>query len=157
MPAMLGSGHTRRDRRGDPRYVEGQRILVQAIRHLVQSGPEANLPAIHGLCDLATTVFVPTGATRDDLDSVIPWMNVLLDAGTKAAFILNKVNRRTTSFTKYRGRLLKAGPICPIEIPTLEDIHTQSDNGLTVLDITRSKGHEPMEGLWTFAQRETAV
>ena len=118
---------------------------------------EANLPAIHGLCDLATIVLVPTGTTRDDLDSVIPWMSALLDAGTKAAFVLNKVNRRTTSFTKYRGRLLKSGPICPIEIPTLEDIHTQSDNGLTVLDITRSRGHEPMEGLWTFAQREASV
>jgi len=118
---------------------------------------EANLPAIHGLCDLATIVLVPTGATRDDLDSVLPWMAALLDAGTRAAFVLNKANRRTSSFTKYRARLIKAGPICPIEIPTLEDIHTQSDNGLTVLDIVRSKGHEPMEGLWAFAQRETTA
>jgi len=116
-----------------------------------------NLPAIHGLCDLATIVLVPTGTTRDDLDSVLPWMAALLDAGTRAAFVLNKANRRTSSFTKYRARLIKAGPICPIEIPTLEDIHTQSDNGLTVLDIVRSKGHEPMEGLWAFAQRETTA
>jgi hypothetical protein len=54
---MLGSSHTRRDRRGDPRYVEGQRILVQAIRHLVQSGPEANLPAIELLSEHFRTRF----------------------------------------------------------------------------------------------------
>ena len=57
MPAMLGSGPTRRDRKGDPRYVEGQRILVQAIRHLVQSGPETNLPAIELLSEHFRTKF----------------------------------------------------------------------------------------------------
>ncbi len=57
MPAMLGASHTGGDRRGDPRYVEGQRILVEAIRHLVQSDPEANLPAIELLSDLFRTKF----------------------------------------------------------------------------------------------------
>jgi chromosome partitioning protein len=120
-------------------------------------GVEANLPAIKGLCENATIVFVPTGTTRDDLDSVLPWMHQLLDAKLRASFVLNKVNRRTISFDKARGKLMKVGPICPIEIPALEEIHSQSDNGLTVLDLTKSKGHEPMEGLWTYARREMAA
>ncbi len=116
-------------------------------------GVEANLPAIKGLCERATIVFVPTGTTRDDLDSVLPWMQQLLDANLRASFVLNKVNRRTISFDKARSKLMKVGPICPIEIPALEEIHSQSDNGLTVLDLTKSKGHESMEGLWTYASR----
>ncbi len=52
---------------------------------------------------------------------------------------------------------MKVGPLCPIEIPALEEIHSQSDNGLTVLDLTKSKGHESMEGLWTYASRELAA
>ena len=57
MPVMPDATHMRRSRRGDPRYVEGQRIIVQAIRYLVQSGPEANLPAIELLSELFRTKF----------------------------------------------------------------------------------------------------
>ena len=119
-------------------------------------GVEANLPAIRGLCEAATIVLVPTGTTRDDLDSVLPWMKELLEAKVRASFVLNKVNRRTNSFAKSRTRLIRIGPVCPIDIPALEEIHSQSDNGLTVLDMVKSKGHEPMEGLWMFAQQEAA-
>jgi chromosome partitioning protein len=119
-------------------------------------GVEANLPAIRGLCEIATIVLVPTGTTRDDLDSVLPWMKELIEAKVRASFVLNKVNRRTNSFAKSRTRLIRVGPVCPIDIPALEEIHSQSDNGLTVLDMTKSKGHEPMEGLWMFAQQEAA-
>jgi chromosome partitioning protein len=119
-------------------------------------GVEANLPAIRGLCEAATIVLVPTGTTRDDLDSVLPWMKELLEAKVRASFVLNKVNRRTNSFAKSRTRLIWVGPVCPIDIPALEEIHSQSDNGLTVLDLVKSKGHEPMEGLWMFTQQEAA-
>jgi chromosome partitioning protein len=119
-------------------------------------GVEANLPAIRGLCEAATIVLVPTGTTRDDLDSVLPWMKELLEAKVRASFVLNKVNRRTNSFAKSRTRLIRVGPVCPIDIPALEEIHSQSDNGLTVLDLVKSKGHEPMEGLWMFTQQEAA-
>jgi chromosome partitioning protein len=137
-----------------------ERVAEFADRDLVvidtPPGVEANLPAIHGLCDAATIVLVPTGTTRDDLDSVLPWMKELLDAKVRASFVLNKVNRRTNSFAKSRTRLIRVGPVCPIDIPALEEIHSQSDNGLTVLDMVKSKGHEPMEGLWMFAEREAA-
>lgn len=118
-------------------------------------GVEANLPAIRGMCQIANLVLVPTGTTRDDLDSVLPWMKELLEAKIHASFVLNRVNRRTNSFTTSRTRLIRVGPVCPIEIPALEEIHAQSDNGLTVLDLVKSRGHEPMEGLWHYTTQET--
>ena len=83
-------------------------------------GVEANLPAVRGLCEAATIVLVPTGTTRDDLDSVLPWMKELLDAKVRASFVLNKVNRRTNSFAKSRTRLIRIGPVCPLIFPRLK-------------------------------------
>jgi chromosome partitioning protein len=117
-------------------------------------GVEANLPAIRGLCEAADIVLVPTGAGRYDLDSVLPWMRELVEGGIKASFVLNKINRRFTSFQRSRTKLLKVGSLCPVELPQLEEISTQVDNGLTCLDMAASRGREAMDGIWAFAQRE---
>ena len=46
--------------RSDPRYIEGQRLLVEAIRYLVQSDPEGNLPAVELLSEHFRTRFRST-------------------------------------------------------------------------------------------------
>ena len=120
-------------------------------------GVESNLTAIRGLCEAADIVLVPTGAARDDLDSVLPWMKELVEGGINAAFVLNKVNRRFTSFQRSRTKLLKVGPVCPIELAQLEEINTQVDNGLICLDMAVSKGREAMEGIWMFAERGASL
>ncbi len=45
------------ERRTDPRYVEGQRVLVQAMRYLAQTDPQNNRPAIHLLSEHFRTQF----------------------------------------------------------------------------------------------------
>ena len=45
------------DRRTDPRYVEGQRVLVQAMRYLAQTDPQNNRSAIHLLSEHFRTQF----------------------------------------------------------------------------------------------------
>jgi len=57
MPAMPGIYHIQRSRRGDPRYIEGQRLLVESIRYLVQTNPEENLAAIELLSEHFRTQF----------------------------------------------------------------------------------------------------
>jgi hypothetical protein len=42
---------TNRKRSSDPRYVEGQRVIVEAMRYLAQSDLKANRPAIELLSD----------------------------------------------------------------------------------------------------------
>jgi hypothetical protein len=52
------SGRERhRHHEGDPRYVEGQRVLVDAILYLVQSDREANRDAIELLSEHVRTRF----------------------------------------------------------------------------------------------------
>ena len=44
-------------RKADPRYVEGQRVLVQAMKYLAQSDPQANRSAIELLSEHFRTRF----------------------------------------------------------------------------------------------------
>lgn len=57
MPALPGMNHHKHNRTGDLRYVEGQRLLVQAIRYLVQTDPRGNLEAVELLSQHFRTKF----------------------------------------------------------------------------------------------------
>jgi len=46
-----------RERTSDPRYMEGQRILVEAMKYLAQSDPMANRKAITLLSEHVRTRF----------------------------------------------------------------------------------------------------
>ena len=46
-----------RERTSDPRYVDGQRLLVDALRYLAQSDPIANRHAIELLSEHVRTRF----------------------------------------------------------------------------------------------------
>lgn len=115
---------------------------------------EDHIDAIYGLTKAASFVIVPTGSSIDDLDSVVPWMRALSERSVKATFCFNKVNRRTNSFLKAKARLLKVGPVSPVEIPALEDIHVPASNGLSVLDHVKAGGLETFESMWDYVKRE---
>jgi hypothetical protein len=50
-------GNKRRERTSDPRYVEGQRLLVEAMKYLVQVDPVINRPAIELISEHVRTRF----------------------------------------------------------------------------------------------------
>ena len=51
------SRRSKRDRKSDSRYVEGQRVLVEAMRYLTQSNKEENRAAIDLLFEHFQTNF----------------------------------------------------------------------------------------------------
>ena len=51
IPVRPDAQKVKRERKSDIRYVEGQRLLVQAMRYLAQSDPRKNRPAIALLSD----------------------------------------------------------------------------------------------------------
>jgi hypothetical protein len=51
IPVRPDANRSKRERTADPRYVEGQRLLVQAMRYLAQTDPRMNRPAISLLSD----------------------------------------------------------------------------------------------------------
>lgn len=51
IPVVPDPGRRKRDRTSDKRYVDGQKTLVQAMRYLAQSDPQANREAIELLSE----------------------------------------------------------------------------------------------------------
>jgi len=50
-------GNQRRERSSDPRYVDGQRLLIEAMKYLAQADPVKNRPAIELLSEHVRTRF----------------------------------------------------------------------------------------------------
>jgi len=57
MPAPPDPSHLRRPRHKDSRYIEGQRLIVEAIRYLVRTDPTGNVPAVELLSEHFRTRF----------------------------------------------------------------------------------------------------
>jgi chromosome partitioning protein len=118
---------------------------------------EVNISAILSLSAEADFLLVPCQPSQDDLDSATPWMERLIGAGVRAAFVLNKANRRTRSFGAIRTRLLSLGHMCPVEVPALEEIAEASGKGLGVLDLSRASSGETFSGMWSYVSREVRL
>ena len=118
---------------------------------------EIHYDAAMSLCSAASLVVVPCGATQDDVDASTPWMTTLMQAGVPAAFVLNKTNRRTRSYETARTKLLQVGPLCPVEIPLLEDIHVSAGKGLVVMDFAKAKASDTFDALWSYVAREARL
>jgi len=57
IPVVPKVARRRRERPADSRYVDGQRLLVEAMRYLAQSDPVANRGAIELLSEHVRTRF----------------------------------------------------------------------------------------------------
>lgn len=57
IPVPPVMGRPRRERTSDPRYVDGQRLLVDAMRYLAQADPVANRGAVELLSEHVRTRF----------------------------------------------------------------------------------------------------
>jgi hypothetical protein len=57
IPVPPKFGSKRRERTSDPRYVDGQRVLVEAMKYLAQSDPVSNRPAIELISEHVRTRF----------------------------------------------------------------------------------------------------
>ena len=60
IPVPPNLGRTRRQRSSDPRYVEGQRLLVEAMKYLAQTDRITHRPAIELLSEHVRTKFRST-------------------------------------------------------------------------------------------------
>ncbi len=118
---------------------------------------ELNVAAIAALSASVDLTLVPSVPTQDDLDSTAPWMARLRGTDTKAAFVLNRANVRTKSYTEIRVQLLEVGPLCPMEIPMLEEIPSAAGKGLGILDLTKTKSADTFKGLWRYVCLEVGL
>ncbi|TLU70720.1 ParA family protein [Lichenicoccus roseus] len=137
----------------------GLRVAKASPFAVIDTPPsvEDHLAAVSQLAEAADIIVVPAVCTQDDIDSVAPWVEALKKRQQKLVIVLNRANRRTTSFARMRGRLVKIADVCPVEIPQLEDVHVPSSKGLTLLDYTKSRGQEPFEEVWAYIRRQVRI
>jgi hypothetical protein len=57
IPVAPKVGRRRRERQPDPRYVDGQRLLVEAMKYLAQADPVNNRDAVQLLSEHVRTRF----------------------------------------------------------------------------------------------------
>jgi hypothetical protein len=57
IPVAPKFGAKRKERTSDPRYVDGQRVLVEAMKYLAQADPVVNRSAIELLSEHVRTRF----------------------------------------------------------------------------------------------------
>ena len=57
IPARPNPERVKQERKSDPKYIDGQRVLVEAMKYLAQSDPEQNRPAIQLLSEHFRTRF----------------------------------------------------------------------------------------------------
>ncbi len=57
IPARPNAERLNRKRSSDPRYLEGQQLLVAAMKYLVQSDPDSNREAVELLSEHVRTNF----------------------------------------------------------------------------------------------------
>lgn len=57
IPVRPNPSGRKKERHSDPRYVEGQRLLVEAMKYLVQSDPDLNRSAVELLSEHVRTQF----------------------------------------------------------------------------------------------------
>jgi chromosome partitioning protein len=133
--------------------IEDFDILIIDTPPSIEEHPEA----FRLLASAATLILIPTGQSDDDLDSVRPWMRFVRRIKAEAAFVLNRVNPRARSFTEAKALLVTDGRICPIEIPTYEDVSFTSSRGIGVLELKGGRGTEYVSGVWSFVRAEMGI
>jgi chromosome partitioning protein len=118
-------------------------------------GHSDQLKLLQSVCGISDLVLIPTSASGIDLDEVVPfWKSIGND---KAAFILNRVNRRTRSYISARNRLVTKGRLCAVDIPSLDIVSTQFLKGLAITDMDEGVAWESFDALWQFVRREVGL
>jgi chromosome partitioning protein len=105
----------------------------------------------------ADMVLVPTSPGGPDVDSVVEWMGLLKREGAKAAFVLNRSDRRALSFEDAKARLNKAGLLCPIDVRRLADIEAVYRYGVGVAEMKGANGTQDVEGIWYYVRNMTGL
>jgi chromosome partitioning protein len=114
---------------------------------------------IHAIARASDVVVVTTGATQNDLDSIVPWLRTLKSMNIKAIACLNRVNRREAMFLAAQTAIINSGAqLCPIEVPVFANIHVPAMEGLTCMESGQSaKGGAAFRGVWAALKSELAL
>jgi len=97
-------------------------------------------------------VLIPTSQGGPDVDSVIEWMAVLRREGIRAAFVLNRTDRKHLSFEAAKLRLNRVGMLAPCDIRRLTDIENTYSWGVGICEVKGARGADEVASVWHFVR-----
>jgi chromosome partitioning protein len=120
-------------------------------------GIEAFPKHVDLLVDAADLVLIPCGPSIDESESVTEWAAHLKRLKKPYAFVLSRAEKNTNSTKKARMDLIKAGRLCPFDVPKSEDMKRSSELGLGLLEIRGASGSDEIRGVFEFVRQEMAL
>lgn len=112
---------------------------------------------VQRLIEASDLLLIPCGPSSDESESVVPWMEFVGRFGKPSAFVLTRVDRRSSTVREVKLELNAVGRLCPIEIPQSEDIKRASKIGIGVQEIAKAFGAAEIEGVWAFVRNELGL
>ncbi len=115
---------------------------------------------MRNLLEDADLTVIPTKPGDFDLESAIPWGRTVAGLGCKTVMVLNQINKQASSWQAAQNRIIKSRlSVCPIAIPTSEDVTRYLDRGLAILDLTKARGDsmERFEAVYEFVAQEVGL
>ena len=110
-----------------------------------------------GLIRAADLVLVPCQQYDEDLEAVTAWIGLARDLGASSLILLNRTQRRESSFEAAKRRLVKVGRLCPIDIPHFADVPKTFPKGLGVAEVRGAKGGEDYEAVLNHIRSEMGL
>lgn len=139
------------------------RLEVEAVRGcdllIVDTPPSLAAYPQHarGLIRAADLLLVPCQQYDEDLDAVAAWVALARDFGARSLVLLNRTQRRESSFEAAKRRLVKLAKLCPIDIPHFADVPKTFAKGLGVAEVRGAKGGADYEAVMDHIRGEVGI
>lgn len=112
---------------------------------------ETQPAAFRALLARADLIVVPTRATFDDAESVVPFLKHLREGQRPAIAVLNFVKPRV-NINAVKSFLIDAGELCPVEVADRTDYARAGAKGLSLIDVPGHAGAEEMQAVWEYVK-----
>jgi chromosome partitioning protein len=120
-------------------------------------GVAENMSAIVDMVEQADFVIVPVQASVLDVETTVPWIEAIQRTKdpNKVAFLLNRVNSRSSEARDVTSYLVSKGRVCPVHVRDLTNIARTLKSGRAAVDAANDeKGKQDFVDVWNWVMRE---
>jgi chromosome partitioning protein len=112
---------------------------------------EAHPDEMRALIRASDLVLIPCRPSFDDIDSTVPYLEAVTEAGRRPIVVLNATKPRVNA-AQEKAALMEAAELCPIEIADRADYARIGIRGLGICDATDHPGTAEVGGVWRFVR-----
>lgn len=108
------------------------------------------------LLSSADLILVPTQPSFDDIDSLRPYVSMVVGRGLRPVIVLNAV-RPQVNIAHEKAALVEVAELCPIEVADRVDYKRIGVRGLGICDLGKHAGVAEITALWRFVRSRVGL